>query len=153
MIRSQASAIISRPAADVFEYVATDFFQNYQHWSPEVISLQATTDGPVGLGARGRQVRIDMGVRSECSFRVSVFEPARRVDFQCTSTPMLSSYRIDELGNGARLTFVFEYSGSSFLLRPFRRYIHSTVQRGAQQVVSNIKGLVESGVISSFNHQ
>ena len=153
MIRSQADTIITRPAAAVFDYVAVDFFQNYQRWSPEVISLQAATPGPVGLGTIGRQVRIDMGMRTECSFRVSLFEIGRGVDFQCMSMPMLSSYRMDEIADKTRLTFIFEYSGSDFFLRPFKRRIHATVQKGALQVVSNIKRLLESDRNTSLTHQ
>ena len=151
MIRSQASTIISRPATAVFEYVAVDFFLNYQRWSPEVISLRATTPGPVGLGTRGRQVRIDRGIRTECWFRISVFDFARQVDFKCTTAPMLSSYRIEGLGERSRLTFLFEYAGSDFWLRPFKGQIQRTVQRGTQQVVANIKGLVESNSFSSVS--
>ena len=144
MIRTQANTIISRPAATVFEYVATDFFLNYRRWSPEVIHLQAATDGPVGLGSSGRQIRVDMGVRTECSFRISVFEVDRRVDFQCMSTPMLSSYRMEGFADSTRLTFIFEYSGAHLLMRPFKRRIQDTVHKGAVQVVTNINNLLES---------
>jgi phage-related protein len=144
MIRSQASIRIARPAPLVFDFVATDFFRNYRHWSPEVVSLQAITDGPVGLGSQGRQVRIDMGVRTVCRFRVSRFEPTRRIDFQCTSPNILSSYRIAQEGEATRLTFLFEYSGSNVLLRPFRKQIDRTVQRGVEKVVRKIKDLLES---------
>jgi len=144
MIRSQANIRIARSATAVFDFVGTDFFRNYRHWSPEVVSLQAITDGPIGLGTRGRQVRVDMGVRTECQFRVSAFEPDRRIDFLCTSPAILSSYRFEGLGDDCRLTFMFEYSGSTLLLLPFRKRLDKTVQKGTQQVVANIKELLET---------
>lgn len=151
MIRAQANILISRPAEAVFEYVAVDFFKNYRRWSPEVISLWAISNGPVRLGATGQQVRMDMGFRTECKFRVSVFDLARRVDFAGISAPILSSYRMHEIGRQTRLTFIFEYSGPGFLILPFKKQLRSTVQEGARQMVLNIKQLMESEVAVSAN--
>ena len=146
MIHAQASITISRSPATVFEYVAEGFFRNYPNWSPEVLSVQAISEGPVKVGTRGKQVRLDMGVRTECEFRISRFEPGRRVDFRCISVPLLSSYLMEASGNNTRLTFIVEYSGSTLLLGPFRRKIDKTMQKGSEQVVSNIKALLESAV-------
>ncbi|MDJ0807617.1 MAG: SRPBCC family protein [Gammaproteobacteria bacterium] len=150
MIRTHASIIIMKPANSVFEYVADGFFQHYQRWCPEVIHLQAISSGPVKLGTRGRQIRMDMGFRSECDFRVTSYEPVRRIDFQCVSPPMLSSYRLDQLGERTRLTFLFVYSGSDFFLGPLRSKVQQTIQHGAYQIVSNIKILVEATDRSSI---
>jgi hypothetical protein len=146
MIRAQASTIIAQPASEVFRFVATDFFVNYPRWSPEVMALRATSPRPIRLGSTGWQVRVDYGRRTEVSFRVSVFEERRRIDFQGISVPMLSSYRFVELNQRTRLTFLFELKRMDYVIRPFSGLINLKVQQGAQQVVGNIKRLLEAEV-------
>lgn len=144
MVRTQAHICIARPRTEVFRFVATDFFENYRRWSPEVIVLQATSPGPIGLGSTGRQVRVDFGRRTEVSFRVSAFDELNRIDFQGLSMPMLSSYRFIEVDRHTRLTFIFELARLDIFMRPFTGLINQKVQRGAQQMVWNIKRLLES---------
>jgi hypothetical protein len=151
MIRTEASILISRPIEEVFDYVAIDFFKNYQRWSPEVVSVRTISDGPISLGATGEQVRIDSGFRTQCRFRVSVFEQARRIDFTGISAPFLSSYRFQELHGKTRLTFIFEYTGPELLVLPFKRHIRHSVHQGSKRVVQKIKLLLESGADSGKN--
>jgi len=144
MIRVQATTFIARPAAEVFRYVATDFFTNYPRWSPEVVMLRATSPGPLRVGSTGWQVRVDYGRRTELSFRVSLLEECRRVDFRGISMPMLSSYRFVEVNRKTRLTFLFELTRLELFMRPFSGLINMKAQQGAQQVVSSIKRLLEA---------
>jgi hypothetical protein len=144
MIRAQAHTYIARPRAAVFRFVAIDFFQNYRRWSPEVIQLQATSPGPVGLGSTGRQVRIDFGRRTEVNFRVTVFDELKRIDFRGISVPLLSSYRFAEAHRQTRLTFLFELARLDLPIWPISGLIHRQVQAGAERMVWNIKRLLES---------
>ena len=144
MIRAQATTLIARPNAEVFRYVATDFFKNYPLWSPEVVMLRATSPGPIRVGSTGWQARVDFGRRTELSFRVSIFDEGRRVDFQGISMPMLSSYRFVEINQRTRLTFLFELKRIDYFMRPFTGLINLKVQQGAQQVVNNVKRLLEA---------
>lgn len=145
MIRTQASTLITSPPDRVFEFIAVDFFKNYQRWSPEVVSLQSISKGPVRVGTTGRQVRIDQGRRTEATFRVSTFEAGKRVDFQSTSEPPFwISYRLDGIAGKTVLTFEFELSRLEFYMRPFEKLIRVAAQEGAERVVRNIKGLIEA---------
>ena len=144
MIRAQATTIIARPVSEVFQFVATDFFANYPRWSPEVVKLRPTSPSPIRVGSTGWQVRIDYGRRTELSFRVSVLEECKRIDFQGISLPMLSSYRFVEINQRTRLTFLFELKRLDFVVRPFSGLINLKVQQGAQQVVVSIKRLLEA---------
>jgi len=144
MIRAQATTLIARPKTEVFRFVATEFFENYPLWSPEVVKLRAISPGSIRVGSTGWQARVDYGRRTELSFRVSVFDEARRVDFQGISMPMLSSYRFVEVNQRTRLTFLFELKTIDFFMRPFAGLINMKVQQGVQQVVVNIKRLLEA---------
>jgi hypothetical protein len=145
MIRTQASTLITSPSDRVFEFIAVDFFKNYRRWSPEVVSLQPISNGPVKVGTTARQVRIDQGRRTEATFRVSAFEAGKRVEFQGTSDPPFwISYRLESLAGKTVLTFEFELSRLEFYMRPFEKLIRIAVQEGAERVVRNIKGLIEA---------
>ncbi len=58
--------------------------------------------------------------------------------------PMLSSYRFIEVDRHTRLTFIFELARLDIFMRPFTGLINQKVQQGAQQMVWNIKRLLES---------
>ena len=146
MVRGQASTVIARPPEQVFEFVAVDFFKNYQRWSPEVVSLQPVSQGRVRVGTTCRQVRVDQGRRTESTFRVTVFEPGKRVDFKGISSPFLVSYRLDAVADRTRLTFTFELSRLEFYMRPFEKLVRTAVQEGAERVVRNINDLMETQV-------
>jgi hypothetical protein len=146
MIRAQATTIIARHPSEVFQFVATDFFANYPRWSPEVVMLRATSPGPLRVGSTGWQARVDFGRRTELSFRVSILDECKRVDFQGISLPMLSSYRFVEINQRTRLTFLFELKRLDYVMRPFSGLINLKAQQGAQQVVGNIKRLLEAEI-------
>ena len=123
MVRAQASTLIARPAEQVFNFIAVDFLKNYRRWSPEVVSLQPQSDGPVRVGMACRQVRIDQGRRTESTFRVSRFEPGKRIEFQGISNPFRVSYQLDPIAEKTRLTFIFELSRLELYMRPFEKLI------------------------------
>jgi hypothetical protein len=146
MIRASATTLIARPPPQVFQFVAADFFENYQRWSPEVVSVQQLSQGPVELGTTGRQIRIDHGRRTDATFRVSAFEPEERITFEGISDPFAISYRLEGVGDGTRLTFELELSRLAFYMRPFERLIRGGVQDAAERIVRNIKDLIEAEV-------
>ncbi len=153
MVRTQASTFIARPAEQVFIFIAVDFFQNYKRWSPEVVSLERKSEGPVRVGTIGRQVRVDQGRRTESTFRVSRFETAKRIDFQGTSNPFRVSYQLDTVSDKTRLTFTFELLRLELFMRPFEKLIRVALQEGAERVVHNIKRLIETEVSEVSTNQ
>lgn len=143
MIAAESSILIRGPVESVFWFVATDFFLNYPKWSPEVIELEKTSEGPVGIGTTGRQVRLDQGRRSESIFRVTALEPQRRIAFASTSgLQFRASYTFESLPEGTRVTFSLEIQadGLPFLLKPV---MSGLVRNGTKQVVHNIKALLD----------
>ncbi len=146
MVRGKASTLIARPAEEVFNFIAVDFFKNYQRWSPEVVSLEPKSQGPVRVGTTCRQVRIDQGRRTESTFRVSRFEPGKRVEFEGTSNPFRVSYQLDPTAAKTSLTFTFELSRLELFMRPFEKLIRIAMAEGAERVVRNIKRLIETEI-------
>lgn len=147
MVKAQAQILVRLPPEPIFVFVADDFLRNYPRWSPEVRRLELLTPGPLRVGSRARQVRVDQGRRSESTFRVVALDPPSRVGFAEVSGQFGIEYRIDPVGDPAagrtRLTFAFELRRLELYMRPFEKLIRSAVQDGAERVVRNIKGLLE----------
>ncbi|MEI7867249.1 MAG: SRPBCC family protein [Candidatus Methylumidiphilus sp.] len=144
----KASITISRPTEDVFKFISIDFFQNYPKWSPEVIQLEALTEGPVKLGIIARQVRVDQGHRTESKFRVTVYEPNKCLCFTGVSDPYRCTYELVDSnpGKAARLSFTFELLEIQMFMRPFEKLIRKVVQDGTERTVRNIKRLAETNI-------
>jgi hypothetical protein len=129
----------------VYDFVVVRFFENYPRWSPEVRQLRALTDGPVALGTRGRQVRVDHGRRSETNFEVTRLEPERAADFDGDRQARFAiRYRFTpHSARSCTLQMDFELKQLELFMRPFEKLIRHAIQDGTDQTVRNIKGLIE----------
>ena len=145
VVKAQASIMIARSPQQIYDFVAVDFARNYQRWSPEVQRLDMLTPGPLRVGSRARQVRLDRGRRSDTTFRVIALEPPKRVGFAESADKFRIYYQMDPVGADTRLTFTFELKRMELHMRPFEKLIRVTVREGATRVVRNIKLLVEQG--------
>ena len=130
----------------MFDFVVGDFYRNYPRWSPEVKRLDVLTPGPLQVGSRARQARIDQGRKSESIFRVTALEAPLRVEFAESTGLFQIAYVMEAVGTDTRLSFTFELKRIEFYMRPFEKLIRVSIQEGAQRVVRNIKGLVERDV-------
>lgn len=143
MLYSRHSILINRNIEDVYHFVAVNFFENYQKWSPEVCELEKLTAGEMRIGVAGRQVRYDQGYRSEAYFRVSELTPMHRLRFISTSKPYFDiSYMFEPVVAATRLNFNFQMS-LPLLMRPIHSRIHDAVTRGGHRVVTNLQSLLE----------
>lgn len=134
------------PCKEVFSFVGADFIKNYPRWSPEVVDLQSLTDGVVKVGTMCRQVRIDQGRRSESTFKITIFQPEKRICFEGVSSPYRCDYvlKSDNLASVSHIHFTFELLSLELFMRPFEKLIRMAVQDGTEKIVKNIKRLIES---------
>ncbi|NEV61723.1 SRPBCC family protein [Thiorhodococcus minor] len=144
MVRGEASILIDTQASRVFDFVATDFADNYRRWSPEVQQLRLLTPGPLRVGSKARQVRVDQGRKSTTTFKVIALERPSKVGFVEQTGQFRTEYHIEPAGDRARLRFYFELARLELYMRPFEKLIRAAIQEGAERVVRNIKGLIES---------
>lgn len=144
MIRSRASTLIARELDHVFRFVSIEFFDNYPRWSPEVVELRRLSPGPLRVGTRGRQVRIDHGRRTESTFHVVDLAHAQRICFASLSRPRYHvAYHFEAEGDHTRVSLSFELRPELFL-RPFERLIREAVHTGTRRTVGNLKRVLES---------
>jgi hypothetical protein len=146
MIRTSATVFINRPIETVYRFVSEDFFENYPRWSPEVIRLEQTSEGPVRIGTTGWQIRRDRGVRNEASFRVSECTPLRTISFVSMTGPSFTvRYSFETAPRGTRLTFSFELKPELFM-RPAQRAIQAAFDDDSRRVVDTIRSLLETSL-------
>ena len=88
-----------------FAFVAD--FANSMHWDPGVASSERIDPGPVGVGARYR-----LGVRlagrvAPVEYRITVFEPARRVVLvgEGSGVSAVDEIRFEPAGTGTRIDY------------------------------------------------
>ena len=142
----KADIKVQSSCKEVFSFVGANFIENYPKWSPEVVALESLTDGSVKVGTMCRQVRIDQGRRSESTFKVTIFQPGKRICFEGVSNPYRCDYVLetDKAKSASHIHFTFELLSLEVFMRPFEKLIRMAVQEGTEKTVRNIKKLVES---------
>jgi hypothetical protein len=86
VITSQHTVVIRKPPAEVFRYLADEYFVHRRERSPLVIEVEQTSPGPVGVGTTGRELsRDNWGIYTETLIRVTEFSPPRAFAIESTS--------------------------------------------------------------------
>jgi hypothetical protein len=144
-----ARTVISRPPDFAFDFVARDFFQNYPRWCPQVVELEPNGSAPVRVGMTARQVTMERGIRSESTFEIVNLERPRLLALEGISEPFSSSYEFECESQGTTLIFTFELREIELSMRPFVKLIRAALQDGAEQIVENLRALIETGAASA----
>jgi len=94
---------IHRPAHDVFQFIAD--LENVPKWNYAIVETRKTSDGPVGIGTRYRQVRT-LPTRSEETLQVTELEPDRRFAVHGDLGPLVGTltYEFEYVNGRTRLT-------------------------------------------------
>lgn len=120
MARFTTSATSSRPAAEVFNFMAD--MRNAPSWDPGVASAEKTSDGPVGLGTVYRVNVIFLGRTMPLDYRVADYEPTREVVLRAENSYIISSdwITVSESGGTTTATYYAELcaKGAAGLLGP-----------------------------------
>lgn len=143
---AKACTVIRKPVEDVFHFIGDDFFDNYPKWSPEVVELRPLSEGPLNLGTMAHQVRVDHGHRSESTFKVTDYQPNKRISFSGVSNAYRCTYDLEKTNtptSATRVAFTFELPELEIFMRPFEKLIRVAVQDGVERTVLNLKGLIE----------
>jgi len=73
-MRVEASETIDRPVAVVWDFYAVNHVVNHPRWD-ETIKLEATSDGPIGVGTVIKRLVERFGNTTEGTMQVIEFEP------------------------------------------------------------------------------
>ncbi|HKP52749.1 MAG TPA: SRPBCC family protein [Chloroflexia bacterium] len=82
MLKLKHKVLIRRPVEEVFQFVATDYFQNRPKWAPipKEVEILEIPEGPANIGVTARYRSEDQWGRiADTTFLVTEYEPSRKL--------------------------------------------------------------------------
>jgi uncharacterized protein YndB with AHSA1/START domain len=108
---------LSRPPAEVFPWLLEE--DKVPAWTSRLRTYERHGDGPLGPGARLRQV-LDVGGRTiDVELEITRYDPPRGAEtrFSTNGVDLVNDYRLEPAGAGTRLTQSLKATASSFSAR------------------------------------
>ncbi len=143
--RFETTVVIDRPIEEVFAFLAHG--ENDPKFSPRVLEIRKTTDGPPGVGTVYASTVKDAGVKTKREFKLTEFEPPTRIRWTEVSKNMVTApeggYDLAPEGSGTRVTIynVLEGHGPGKLIAPLAL---RSARKGADDFGQSIKRAVEA---------
>jgi uncharacterized protein YndB with AHSA1/START domain len=142
-----ATTEIDRPINEVFAFLADG--ENDPKFSPRVLEIAKTTDGPPGVGTMYVSTVKDAGMTTKREFKLTAFEAPTRIRWAETSKNLVTApdggYDLESVNEGrTRVTIhnVLEGHGIGKLLTPLAL---RSARKGADEFGRSIKAAVEKG--------
>jgi uncharacterized protein YndB with AHSA1/START domain len=143
--RFEATVVIDRPIDEVFAFLADG--ENDPKFSPRVLEMTKTTDGPPGVGTRFASTVKDAGIKTKREFELTEFEAPTRIRWAEVSKNLVTAteggYDLAQEGSGTRVTIhnVLEGHGPGKLIAPLAL---RSARKGADDFGMAIKRAVEA---------
>jgi carbon monoxide dehydrogenase subunit G len=143
--RFEGTAVVDRPIEEVFAFLADG--ENDPKFSPRVLEIAKTTDGPPGVGTVYASTVKDAGMKTEREFELTEFEPPTRIRWTELSKNLVTApeggYDLAPEGSGTRVTVhnVLEGHGPGKLIAPLAL---RSARKGADDFAKAIKSAVEA---------
>lgn len=144
-ISGMASIIIKANFNSVFNFIAANFFNNYQKWASEVIEVEPLDNSSiVAVGVKARQVREDNGTVVDSTFEIIEYSPYSTFILQGLTAPYKQTYLMEGCNEDkeTKLTFIFDLLEIELFMRPFEKLIRMAIEDGADNTVENICALL-----------
>jgi carbon monoxide dehydrogenase subunit G len=143
--RFEGTAVIERPIDEVFAFLADG--TNDPKFSPRVLEIAKSTDGPSGVGTIYRSTVKDAGMKTKREFELTEFEPPTKIRWAELSKNLITAteggYDLTPEGSGTRVRIhnVLEGHGFGKLIAPLAL---RQAQKGADDFAAAIKQAVEA---------
>jgi carbon monoxide dehydrogenase subunit G len=143
--RFEGTTVVDRPIEEVFNFLADG--TNDPKFSPRVLEIKKTTDGPVGVGTVYASTVKDAGVKTSREIKITEFDPPTRIRWAEVSKNQVTAreggYDLARDGDGTRVTIynVLEGHGIGKLFAPLAL---RSARKGADQFAASIKAAVEA---------
>jgi uncharacterized protein YndB with AHSA1/START domain len=143
--RFEATTVIDRPIEEVFAFLADG--ENDPKFSPRVLEIAKTTDGPPGVDTVYASTVKDAGMKTKREFRLTAFEAPTRIRWAEQSKNLITAdeggYDLAPEGGGTRVTIynVLQGHGLGKLLEPLAL---RAARKGAGDFGKAIKTAVEA---------
>lgn len=144
MLEYESSTTISRPAAEVFEYMQD--IEREREWQPNLREAEQTPEGEPGVGTRRRYVSEFMGKRFENVYVNTIYEPNRRVAYKSapeSDTQAEGEITWEAVEGGTRVTMRFRAEvGGALRLIP-KSLVASLAKKELGDALSRVKTRLE----------
>src|SRR5918992_1996901 len=143
--RFEVTTVVERPIEEVFAFLADG--ENDPKFSPRVLEIAKTTDGPTGVGTVFASTVKDAGMKTQREFKLTEFEPPTRIRWAEVSKNLITApeggYDLAPEGTGTRVTIynVLEGHGPGKLIAPLAL---RSARKGADDFGMAIKRAVEA---------
>jgi uncharacterized protein YndB with AHSA1/START domain len=143
--RFEATVVIDRPIEEVFAFLADG--ENDPKFSPRVLEIARTTEGPPGVGTVYASTVKDAGMKTKREFRLTEFEAPTRIRWSESSKNIVTApeggYDLVREGDSTRVTIynVLEGHGPGKLIAPLAL---RSARKGADDFAKAIKAAVEA---------
>ena len=143
--RFEVTTVIDRPIEEVFDFLADG--TNDPKFSPRVLEIAKTTDGPTGVGTVYASTVKDAGMKTKREFEITDFERPTKIRWAERSKNAITAneggYDLAPENGGTRVTLhnVLEGHGLGKLLEGFAL---RGARKGADEFVASIKRAVEA---------
>lgn len=143
--RFEATVVVDRPIEEVFAFLADG--KNDPKFSPRVLEIAKTTDGPPGVGTVYASTVKDAGMKTKREFKLTGFNAPTRIRWAEVSKNLITAseggYDLAREGSGTRVTIhnVLEGHGPGKLLLPLAL---RSARKGAPDFGAAIKRAVEA---------
>jgi carbon monoxide dehydrogenase subunit G len=120
--RFEVKTVVNRPIEEVFTFLADS--ENDPKFSPRVLEIEKTTEGPPGVGTVYASTVKDAGMTTKRELKLTEFDPPTRIRWTETSKNLVTSaeggYDLAPSGEGTEVTLfnVLEGHGLGVLLTP-----------------------------------
>ena len=108
--------MIDRPIGEVFACLADGL--NDKKFSPRVLEIGKTTDGPPGVGTIYASTVKDAGMKTSREFELTEFDPPTRIRWRERSKNMITvrggGYDLRDAGDGTQVRVFNEFEGHGF---------------------------------------
>ena len=143
MITVDYSVVINRPIEEVFTFVTNP--ENNVQWVSGLLETKQVSQGPIGVGSTGTDVRQFLGQRIESAWEITEYEQNRKVGFKTTSgpIPLEATYTYDAAEGGTRVSFVIQGEVSGFF-KMAESILAGMVRRQIEADHNNLKDLLEA---------
>jgi carbon monoxide dehydrogenase subunit G len=141
----RGTAVVDRPIEEVFAFLADG--ENDPKFSPRVLEIARTTDGPTGVGTIYKSTVKDAGLKTKREFKITEFDPPTRIRWSEISKNLVTApeggYDLAPEGSGTRVTIynVLEGHGLGKLIAGMAL---RSARKGADDFARAIKAAVEA---------
>ena len=134
---------IGRPVEEVFTYIAEP--KNSLEWERGVEVNELTSEGPMGVGSKGRRVETYMG-RDESVWEVTEWKPNELAAIKAESDKFIGDgeWRTEPTDSGTRLTYRFVGSAKNPFFKLLVPLMIPFFKRQIKKDYKKLKEILES---------